>query len=129
DSRTGVYPLSEGAVSTRLSLHAMTQHTAGDSTLIEPKPVPAAPGAEFTLDVVTPVFNEEAILPRVFERLAAALDSLPGCRWRVLMVDDGSRDASARLIRERHATDPRFCLIALSRNFGHQPAITAGLAH
>lgn len=106
----------------------MPQAPARDSAIVEPKPVGGPTPARFTLDLVMPVFNEEEILPSVFGRVAAVLDGVPGCHWRVLMVDDGSRDASARLIRARHETDPRFCLIALSRNFGHQPAITAGLA-
>lgn len=100
-----------------------------DNALIEPKPTAQPEGGSFTLDIVMPVFNEQEILPDVFERLTESLDAIPGCAWRVLMVDDGSKDDSARIIRERHARDPRFCLIALSRNFGHQPAITAGLAH
>ena len=107
----------------------MTHAPTRDAALIEPKPSAGDGAQRFTLDVVIPVFNEEAILAQVFERLTDALSALPGCEWRVVMVDDGSRDASARLIREQHGRDARFCLISLSRNFGHQPAITAGLAH
>lgn len=107
----------------------MQDTAARDTSLIEPKPPAASAAVPFTLDVVMPVFNEEAILAQVFDRLTGVLDAIPGCRWRVMMVDDGSRDGSARLIRERRDRDPRFCLISLSRNFGHQPAITAGLAH
>ncbi|MBX3353236.1 MAG: glycosyltransferase family 2 protein [Phycisphaeraceae bacterium] len=105
-------------------------HTpTSDATLIEPKPASDAPAQRFTLDLVIPVFNEEAILATLFERLTRVCDSIPGCEWRVILVNDGSRDTTARLIREQHARDPRFCLLSLSRNFGHQPAITAGLAH
>jgi dolichol-phosphate mannosyltransferase len=107
----------------------MTHAPTRDAAIVEPKPSPSGEQARFTLDIVMPVFNEEEILPRVFDRLTGVLDAIPGCSWRVLMVDDGSRDASARLIREQHDRDARFCLISLSRNFGHQPAITAGLAH
>jgi dolichol-phosphate mannosyltransferase len=107
----------------------MTHAPTRDAALIEPKPSLENGAERFTLDVVMPVFNEEAILAQVFERLTDSLAALPGCEWRVIMVDDGSADSSARLIRERHARDARFCLLSLSRNFGHQPAITAGLAH
>ncbi len=107
----------------------MTNALTHDGAMIETKPAPG-PGADrFTLDVVMPVLNEEDILPTVFGRLTDALSAIRGCDWRVIMVDDGSGDASARLIRERHTRDARFCLLSLSRNFGHQPAITAGLAH
>ena len=79
------------------------------------------------LSVVIPVFNEEAALPGLFERLCAELGDLEELELEVLLVDDGSSDASWRIIRELHARDPRFLGLRLSRNFGHQIALTAGL--
>jgi polyisoprenyl-phosphate glycosyltransferase len=77
--------------------------------------------------VVTPVFNEEAVLPALFARLAALFDAQRQCTWRAVLVDDGSRDGSAVLIRAQAARDPRFELVELSRNFGFQSALSAGL--
>jgi glycosyltransferase involved in cell wall biosynthesis len=83
---------------------------------------------EPTITIVTPVFNEEAVLPELFARLTAIFDQNPGLEWRALLVDDGSRDRTVPLIREQAAKDPRFGLLELSRNFGFQAALAAGLA-
>lgn len=80
------------------------------------------------VSVVLPIFNEEEVLPELLARLAAVFDGQTGVRWEALLVDDGSRDRSAELIRARTAQDPRFILIELSRNFGFQAALAAGLA-
>ena len=80
------------------------------------------------ISVVIPIFNEEETLPELLRRTTTALDAT-GRPWELLFVDDGSRDRSADLLRAAHATDPRIKLITLSRNFGHQPAITAGVHH
>jgi dolichol-phosphate mannosyltransferase len=80
------------------------------------------------LSVVVPIYNEEANLPELLRRTSAALEAT-GEAWEIVLVDDGSRDGSARIIRQAHDADPRVKLIALSRNFGHQPAITAGVHH
>lgn len=78
--------------------------------------------------VVVPVFNEQAVLPELITRLAAMFDAQPGFRWSAILVNDGSRDRSVEIIQAAHARDPRFKLIELSRNFGFQSALTAGLA-
>jgi len=80
------------------------------------------------ISVVVPIFNEVENLPELRRRLQGALDAT-GRAWEVLFVDDGSRDGSARIIAEYHREDSRFKLIELSRNFGHQPAVTAGIHH
>ena len=79
--------------------------------------------------VVIPVYNEEEVIPELIDRLQAAFDQTPAVHWQVIFVDDGSRDRSAELIRARSVADPRIALVRLSRNFGHQAAITAGLNH
>jgi glycosyltransferase involved in cell wall biosynthesis len=81
------------------------------------------------LSVVIPVYCEEEVLPRLFERLAEVLGSLEGLALEVLLVDDGSSDGSWALIEAQHRHDPRFRGLRLSRNFGHQVALTAGLDH
>lgn len=78
--------------------------------------------------VVAPVFNEEAVVPELLSRLAAVFDAHPGVAWRAILVDDGSRDRTAELVRRQAGRDPRFALVELSRNFGFQAALSAGLA-
>jgi dolichol-phosphate mannosyltransferase len=78
-----------------------------------------------TLSIVIPVFNEEGTIPELDRCLRRFLDNL-GETWEVIFVDDGSRDASARLLQELVDKEPRYKLISLSRNFGQQIAITAG---
>src|SRR5437764_1319282 len=80
------------------------------------------------ISVVIPIYNEAENLPALRQRLAAALETT-GEAWEAVLVNDGSRDRSVQMIREYHAQDPRFKLVDLSRNFGHQPAVTAGVHH
>ncbi|MDQ3984974.1 MAG: glycosyltransferase family 2 protein [Actinomycetota bacterium] len=75
--------------------------------------------------IVIPVYDEEESLGQLFERLAELLARLDGSA-EVILVDDGSRDSSAELIRDMTRRDSRFKLVQLSRNFGHQIALTAG---
>ena len=82
------------------------------------------------LTVVVAAFIEEAALPLLQPRIAAALDALQrdeGVEGRVLYVDDGSRDGTWAAMREIAANDPRVSLLRLSRNFGKELALTAGL--
>lgn len=78
--------------------------------------------------VIAPVFNEEAVVPELLGRLGAVFAADPGVDWRAILVDDGSRDQTAGLVRRHAAADPRFTLVELSRNFGFQAALSAGLA-
>jgi glycosyltransferase involved in cell wall biosynthesis len=79
-----------------------------------------------TLSVVIPVFNEEETIPELDRRLRAFLGELSET-WEVVFVDDGSRDGSGKLLQALAEQEPRYKLIAFSRNFGHQIAITAGM--
>ncbi len=81
-----------------------------------------------TLSVVVPVYNEQETLEALVERLTRVLDDM-GEPWEVIFVDDGSRDRSGDLLRGFHARDPRIKVMTLSRNFGHQVAISCGLDH
>ena len=83
-----------------------------------------ASGPEYSF--VLPVFNEERTLPELYARMCELLEKLDGSS-EVILVDDGSRDGTLRLMLEIHAEDPRFRVIQFSRNFGHQIAITAGM--
>ena len=80
-----------------------------------------------TVHVVVPLFDEEAILPALHDRLVVVLEDLP-CDWRVTYVDDGSRDRTPTLLGELCRADPRVSALHLSRNFGQQLAIGAGLS-
>jgi glycosyltransferase involved in cell wall biosynthesis len=80
------------------------------------------------LCVVIPCFNEEAVLAQCHARVSAILDTLPGAHT-VLYVDDGSRDGSAGVLRELAARDARVGVLRLSRNFGKEIALSAGLDH
>ncbi|MFC0682747.1 glycosyltransferase family 2 protein [Lysobacter korlensis] len=78
------------------------------------------------LTVVVAAFNEADSLPLLHPRIVAALDALSGIDGRVLYVDDGSRDATWAVMQSL-ADDPRVSLLRLSRNFGKEAALTAGL--
>jgi len=76
--------------------------------------------------IVVPVFNEEAVLPVLLLRLDALMKGFDGPA-ETIFVDDGSSDCSSIVLRAKAKDDPRFRFIGLSRNFGHQIAITAGM--
>ena len=80
------------------------------------------------LSVVIPVFNEKPVLPRLYERLHKALDSLD-FQYEIVFVDDGSTDDSHRYLAGLAYTYPWVRLVKLSRNFGKEAATTAGLDH
>jgi dolichol-phosphate mannosyltransferase len=80
------------------------------------------------ISVVAPIFNEQENLPELRRRLTAALEQT-GEPWEIVLVNDGSRDRSGEIIRQFNREEPRIKLVDLSRNFGHQPAVTAGLNH
>lgn len=76
--------------------------------------------------IVIPVYNEQESLPALVDRLRPVMDKLDGPA-EVVLVDDGSRDASYSIMVDVNRRDPRFKIVQLSRNFGHQIAITAGM--
>ena len=78
------------------------------------------------ISVIVPCFNEEPVLPRLFERMTAAAAGW-GREAEFLCVDDGSRDRTWELLRAQHERDPRWRCLSFARNFGHQAAVSAGL--
>ena len=86
----------------------------------------ATPATAYSLSVVVPVYNEQEVLPEFHRRLGAALAALPA-KSEIIYIDDGSRDGSRALLARLHDADPRVAVIALSRNFGKEIAMTAGL--
>jgi len=83
----------------------------------------------FHLSVAVPIHNEAKVLPELFRRLTATLDNLEGGPHQMLFVDDGSSDGSAQILEDAAHRDARVTVISLSRNFGHQAALTAALDH
>ena len=95
---------------------------------LDPVAAPAgeAAPARPRLTIVVPVFNEQENLPVLHDRLRAVLSGLGS--YELLFVDDGSHDRSVEVILELQRTDPGVKVLRLSRNFGHQAAISAGIA-
>lgn len=80
------------------------------------------------ISLVIPVYNEEANLPSLASRLSSAAASWSE-PFEVVFVDDGSSDRSLEMLKGLHSRDQRFRYISLTRNFGHQAAVSAGLYH
>src|SRR5207244_1005565 len=78
--------------------------------------------------VVIPVYNESRVLEQLFARVSAVLEQLE-VSWSVLFVNDASIDDTATVLESLAARDDRVSCISLSRNFGHQGALSAGLDH
>lgn len=76
--------------------------------------------------IIAPVYNEEETLPVLYPRIREVMDQT-GEPWELVLVDDGSRDRSAEIMRELAEKDPRVRPVVFARNFGHQLAVTAGL--
>jgi polyisoprenyl-phosphate glycosyltransferase len=80
------------------------------------------------ISVVAPIFNEEETLEELYRRIAAQLKTI-GEQWEIILVNDGSNDRCSRLLADLRSQDSRIKLLELSRNFGHQQALTAGIAN
>lgn len=82
-----------------------------------------------TLALIVPCFNEEAVIPASWERIRNVLDKLSEFQSSVIFVNDGSTDRTGALLTEIAHSDSRVTVLHFARNFGHQPAVTAGLHH
>ena len=76
--------------------------------------------------IVAPCYNEEQSLPELYRRIKEVMDHT-GESWELVLINDGSADRTAKLMRELHAADNRIHYIDFARNFGHQIAATAGM--
>jgi dolichol-phosphate mannosyltransferase len=83
----------------------------------------------FRLAIAIPLHNEEDVLPELLRRTRVVLDQIAGGPHEIVFVDDGSTDRTFAILEEAVKQDPRIQVISLSRNFGHQAAITAALDH
>jgi polyisoprenyl-phosphate glycosyltransferase len=79
-----------------------------------------------TYSLIIPIYNEEETIPELYRRVSAVMNNL-GESVELILVNDGSRDSSLKLLRELRQIDSRLCYISFARNFGHQAAVTAGL--
>lgn len=80
------------------------------------------------ISIVVPIFNEEQNLPALRTRLVAAMERTNE-PFEIILVNDGSHDSSPAMMRQFNREDSRIKLLDLSRNWGHQPAVTAGIHH
>lgn len=78
------------------------------------------------LSIVIPAYNEEGNVAAICSALQSVLDPM-GLSWEIILSDDGSRDGTWEAIKQSHTADPRVVGVRLSRNFGHQYALLAGL--
>ncbi len=81
------------------------------------------------ISLAIPIFNEREVLPKLLDRVGKVLDTLPGGPHQIVIVDDGSSDGTVEMLAAAAEKDPRLTAVCLSRNFGHQVAITAALDH
>lgn len=81
------------------------------------------------LSVAIPIYNEAQLVPELLRRVGAVLDGVDGGPHELVIVDDGSRDGSREALVSATALEPRLVVVTLSRNFGHQAALTAALDH
>ena len=87
------------------------------------------PTRSVLLSVVVPCHNEEEVISHTHDRLTTVLREAEELDFEIVYVDDGSSDATLSLLRNLQHADPHVRVLSLSRNFGHQHAITAGLEH
>lgn len=81
-----------------------------------------------TISLVIPLHNEEQVLMMSFEAMNSVMASF-GCKYEIIYIDDGSRDATWSIVEQLCKKDKHVIGLKLSRNFGHQNAVTAGMAH
>src|SRR5882762_3831232 len=81
------------------------------------------------ISVIVPCYNEEQVIVETNRQLVATLADLEGFDFEIVYVDDGSSDATVDLLRTIQSADKHARVVCLSRNFGHQLAVSAGLEH
>jgi len=81
---------------------------------------------KFKLSIIVPCYNEEAVIGMTYDRLLAVLEG-NNYAYEVLFIDDGSKDKTFSILTEKSNTHENVKILSFSRNFGHQPAVSAGL--
>jgi len=80
-----------------------------------------------TLSVIVPCYNEEEVITESYSRLKKMLDGISTYQTEIIFINDGSKDRTAQMLSDIAATDKQVKVLHFSRNFGHQPAVTAGI--
>ena len=78
------------------------------------------------ISILVPCYNEEASLPLLYNELVKLMNAHPDYDWEVLLVNDGSKDNTLKIMRDLRSKDNRICYVDLSRNFGKEKAMLAG---
>jgi polyisoprenyl-phosphate glycosyltransferase len=81
------------------------------------------------ISVIVPCYNEDQVIVETNRQLVSVLEGVEDSNFEIVYVDDGSKDSTSDLLRELHLADERINVVRLSRNFGHQLAVSAGLEH
>jgi glycosyltransferase involved in cell wall biosynthesis len=103
--------------------------TAGDNMEPQANTATHERAGEAILSLVVPCKNEEQVLLETHRRLTQALSAIDHVSFEIIYVDDGSQDSTPEALRKLHRDDKRVRVVRLSRNFGHQVAITAGMEY
>jgi polyisoprenyl-phosphate glycosyltransferase len=119
--RTCMHVISVSGPGTELDLVAFERDATGRSR--------DTMNSAFRLSIAIPVHNEESVLPELLRRARTVLDQIAGGPHEIVFVDDGSTDRTFTILEEAARQDSRVRAISLSRNFGHQAALTAALDH
>lgn len=82
-----------------------------------------------TVSIIVPCYNEEAVIAESYSRMKRVLDSITDYNSEIIFINDGSKDRTAELLSAIAAKDKQVKVLHFSRNFGHQPAVTAGIHH
>ncbi len=80
------------------------------------------------ISIVVPMYNEEEMIDAFFKKLYEVLDSLENYEFEIVIVNDGSKDKTLSLMKSHQKSNPEIVIVNLSRNFGHEPAVAAGLS-
>lgn len=81
------------------------------------------------ISLISPCYNEAEVIGRFYEVVKQTLNQMPGIEHEIIFVDDGSSDETPTILKKLAQSDPYLKIIILSRNFGHQLALTAGIDH
>ena len=84
-------------------------------------------GRKKLVTILVPAYNEEEVLPMLYDRLKKLMDENTKYDFEILFVNDGSKDNTLKIIQEFREKDKRICYISLSRNFGKETGMIAGL--
>jgi dolichol-phosphate mannosyltransferase len=79
------------------------------------------------ISIVVPMYNEEKVIPLFFAEINRVLSTLPQYQFELVIVNDGSKDQTLSLLKAQQTKQPQLIIVNLSRNFGHEPAVAAGI--